>query len=67
MVRAIARCALLEAARMGQYRASFHGFYVHAMRQSRAASSDVCEVRFLVSQRAMPLEQGVALVHAMQQ
>lgn len=33
MVRAIARLALLEAARHGEYRATFHGFSVLARRQ----------------------------------
>lgn len=33
MVRAIARLALLEAARHGEYRANFHGFSVLARRQ----------------------------------
>lgn len=33
MVRAIARLALLEAARHGEYRATFHGFSVVAQRQ----------------------------------
>lgn len=67
MVRAIARFALLEAARQGQYHASFHGFRVDAMRESPAAGSDVSEVSFLVSHRAMLLERGVAVVCAPQQ
>lgn len=33
MVRAIAQLALLEAARHGEYRATFHGFGVLAWRQ----------------------------------
>jgi hypothetical protein len=33
MVRAIARLALMEAARHGEYRATFHGFSVLARRQ----------------------------------
>lgn len=33
MVRAIAQLALLEAARHGEYRATFHGFGVLARRQ----------------------------------
>ena len=62
MVRAIARCALVEAARLGHYHASFHGFRVDALRQSHSTSSDVSEVSFLVSQRAMLIERGVAVV-----
>lgn len=67
MVRAIARCALVEAARLGEYHASFHGFQVDGMRQSPAAGSDLSAVSFLVSHRAMFLERGVALVCAPQQ
>ena len=67
MVRAIARCALAEAARLGQYHASFHGFRVDALRQCHSASSDVSAVSFLVSHRARLIERGVALVHAFQQ
>ena len=33
MVRAIARTAVVEAAREGCYNAAFHGFKVHAVRQ----------------------------------
>lgn len=33
MIRAIAHLALLEAARHGEYRATFHGFSVLARRQ----------------------------------
>ncbi len=33
MVRAIARAALHEAARLGSYRASFRGFQIYARRQ----------------------------------
>lgn len=66
MVRAIARFALFEAARHGEYHASFHGFHVDAIRESLAAGVDVSEVSFLVSHRAMLLERGVALVSAPQ-
>jgi len=33
MVRAIARTAVLEAARHGTFKASFHGFQIYARRQ----------------------------------
>ena len=50
MVRAIARLALLEAARHREYRASFHGFRVHARRRRAAPRSDVrVEVSVCVS------------------
>lgn len=50
MVRAIALIALLEAARHGEYRASFHGFRVQALRQCSAPDSDVfVEVNLYVS------------------
>ncbi|MBE0613763.1 MAG: hypothetical protein IH604_08875 [Burkholderiales bacterium] len=50
MVRGIARLALLEAARQGEYRASFHGFRVQALRQCSAPGSDVfVEVNLCVS------------------
>ena len=67
MVRAIARFALLEAARQGQYHASFHGFRVDAMRESPAAGSDVSAVSFIVSHRALLIEGGVAVVRAVEQ
>jgi len=41
MVRAIARLALLEAARHGEYRATFHGFGVLARRQSPISGDGV--------------------------
>lgn len=66
MVRAIARLALLEAVRQGQYQASFHGFRVYALRKSSAAGCGASQVRFLVSHPAMPLEGGVAVVFAPQ-
>ena len=50
MVRGIALLALLEAARQGEYRASFHGFRVQALRQGSAPGSDVfVEVNLCVS------------------
>lgn len=67
MVRAIARLALFEAARHGEYHASFHGFRVDAMRGSPPGGSDVSAVSFRVSHSAILLERGVALVSAPQQ
>ena len=67
MVRAIARLALFEAARHGEYHASFHGFRVDAMRDSPRADSDMSEVCFRVSHSAILLERGVALVSVPQQ
>ena len=50
MVRAIARFALLEAARHREYRASFRGFRVRAQRRRSAPGSDVLvEVSVCVS------------------
>lgn len=41
MVRAIALIALVEAARKGEYRASFHGFSVQALRQGSTPDTNV--------------------------
>lgn len=41
MVQAIAQLALLEAARHGEYRATFHGFSVVARRQCPISGDDV--------------------------
>ena len=62
MVRAIARLALFEAARHGEYHASFHGFQVDAMRESHRTDSDMSEVCFRVSHRTILVERGVALL-----
>ncbi len=60
MVRAIALLALMEAARHGNYHASFHGFRVRAWRQSTRRASDVAiEVKFLVSRGRNFTERGV--------
>ncbi len=40
MLRAIALIALIEAARRGEYRASFHGFHLQAVRQYVAPDAD---------------------------
>ena len=50
MLRAIALLALIDAARQGEYHASFHGFRVQALRQRPAPGSDVfVEVNLCVS------------------
>ena len=50
MVRAIALLALLEAARHGEYRATFHGFRVQALRKCSAPGSEAfVEVNLCVS------------------
>jgi len=50
MVRAIALLALQEAARHGEYRATFHGFRVQALRQCSAPGADAfVEVNLCVS------------------
>lgn len=50
MVRAIALLALQEAARHGEYRATFHGFRVQALRKCLAPGSEAfVEVNLCVS------------------
>ena len=50
MVQAIALLALLEAARHGEYRATFRGFRVQALRQCAAQDADsVAQVNLCVS------------------
>lgn len=52
MVRAIVLQALWEAARCGEYRASFRGFDIVARRQGLAAGADApIAVRLLVRTR----------------
>jgi hypothetical protein len=49
MVRAIARLALLEAARHGEYRATFRGVRIRAVRQGQPlAGEDAIEVSLRV-------------------
>jgi hypothetical protein len=62
MLRAILWFACGEAARRGTYRASFHGFYVHARRHDqRLGSEDKVEVSLRVSLGHCVVAQGVAL------
>ena len=50
MLRAIAHGALLEAAHHREYRASFHGFQVHARRERALPGfGDLLEVRLCVT------------------
>lgn len=65
MVRAIALLALLEAARDGEYRATFHGFRIHARRQCPAGADAVVEVNLCVSLGKAIVERSlVATAHA---
>ena len=60
MVRAIAMAVLLEAARRGEYRASFHGFRIQAAR--RRTGSPVAafvEVKLCVTWDGHPVELKV--------
>lgn len=60
MVRAIALLALLEAARHGEYRATFHGFRVQALRQCSAPGADAfVEVNLCVSLGKTVVERGL--------
>ncbi len=60
MVRAIALLALLEAARHGEYRATFHGFRVQALRQCSAPGADVfVEVNLCMSLGKTVVERGL--------
>ena len=60
MVRAIALLALLEAARHGEYRATFHGFGVQALRRCTAPGSKaVVEVNVCVSLGKTIVEHGL--------
>jgi len=63
MLRAIALLALLEAARQGEYRASFHGFRVQALRLGSAPSSDVfVEVNLCMSFGKNLVERGLVVM-----
>jgi hypothetical protein len=61
MVRAIALLALVEAARHGEYRATFHGFRVQAARRCSApGGSDAhIEVNLIVSLGTSIVERSV--------
>ena len=60
MVRAIAMVVLLEAARRGEYRASFHGFRIQAARQrARPPVAAFVEVKLCVTWDGHPVELEV--------
>jgi len=60
MVRAIALLALLDAARHGEYRATFHGFCVDARRKPSPSGVDTSvEVDFCVSLGKIVVERGL--------
>ena len=60
MVRAIALLALLEAARRGEYRATFRGFRVQALRQCPALVSDAfVEVNLCASLGKVVIERSL--------
>ena len=60
MVRAIAMVVLLEAARRGEYCASFHGFSIQAARQrARPPVATFVEVKLCVTWDGHPVELKV--------
>jgi len=59
MVRAIALLALVEAARDGEYRATFHGFRIHARRQCPPDADAYVEVNLCVSLGKAIVERSV--------
>jgi len=60
MVRAIALLALLEAARHGKYRATFHGFRVQAMREYSVHNSEAfVEINLCVSLGNIVVERAL--------
>ncbi len=59
MVRAIAGMALMEAARCGEYRATFRGFRVEARRQCPAGAGARIDVRLCVSLGQAVVEHGL--------
>ena len=59
MVRAIAMVVLLEAARRGEYRASFHGFRIQAVRQRATQVAAFVEVKLCVTWEGHPVELQV--------
>lgn len=62
MVRAIALLALLEAARHGEYRATFHGFRIQALRKCAAPGAiAVVEVNLCVSLGKTVVERGLVV------
>ena len=59
MVRAIAMVGLPEAARRGEYRASFHGFRIQAARQRAPQVAAFVEVKLCVTWEGHPVELRV--------
>ena len=60
MVRAIVTLALVEAARRGEYRATFRGFRVRALRQCSAPGADAfVEVDLCVSLGETVIERSL--------
>jgi hypothetical protein len=60
MVRAIAMLALVEAVRRGEYRATFRGFRVQALRQCPAPGADAfVEVNLCVSLGETVIERSL--------
>jgi hypothetical protein len=60
MVRAIALLALQEAARHGEYRATFHGFRVQALRKCLTPGAEAfVEVNLCVSLGKTVVERGL--------
>jgi hypothetical protein len=58
MVRAIALLALVEAARHGEYRATFRGFRVEALRQCLPGADAFVDVHLCVSLGRAVVERG---------
>ena len=58
MVRAIALLALVEAARHGEYRATFRGFRVEALRQCPPGADAFVDVHLCVSLGRAVVERG---------
>ena len=68
MVRAIALLALLHAARQGEYRATFHGFHVEAVRRDGIHdTAPIVEVRLAVTLAGAVVEQCALALDAMPQ
>lgn len=61
MVRAIAQIALLEAARDGEYRATFRGFSVRACRLCPQEPEAFVEIKFCVSLGRVIVECGLVV------
>ena len=66
MVRAISLLALLKAARQGEYRATFHGFHVEAVRRNKIGNATpTVEVRLAVTLAGVLVEGCALAVDAM--